>query len=417
MAGKNTSGEKVRLTRAVVTKLNPDPDGKQKYYYDLSVSGLCVCVNPSGTKTWYLYRKFHGRPVRLKLGRFPDVGPEQARNLATEAAGRMAGGQDVQNERIQRRKTQLTWSDLFVRYLEEHAKVHKKTWDEDEAIERRYLSDWSAKPISSFSRTVVAEKHREVGKDTPTAANRMLSLVSKVFAFADEAGLWDKVNPASRIRKFREISRDRFVTAEEMPKLLAAIRKYQKATIRDFLLICLFTGARRANVMQMQWRQLDLKTGIWRIPDTKSGDPVILPLPDEAQKILSERKKICDAEEEAGKEPSPWVFSSRGKSGHLVEPKTAWATITASIGIKDLKIHDLRRTLGSWQAMAGVSLPIIGKSLGHRTTSATAIYARINLDSVRSSVGSAVKSMIDTIPKTTTSRGAKQLPTNPEKQS
>jgi len=63
-------------------------------------------------------------------------------------------------------------------------------------------------------------------------------------------------------------------------------------------------------------------------------------------------------------------------------------------GLKDLKIHDLRRTLGSWQAAAGVSLPIIGKSLGHRTTTATAIYARMNLDPVRESVSAAVTAMM-----------------------
>ena len=77
-----------------------------------------------------------------------------------------------------------------------------------------------------------------------------------------------------------------------------------------------------------------------------------------------------------------------------MEPKTAWKRIIARAGIKDLRIHDLRRTLGSWQAAAGSSLPIIGKSLGHKSLGATQIYARLNLDPVRASVNKATEAML-----------------------
>ena len=60
----------------------------------------------------------------------------------------------------------------------------------------------------------------------------------------------------------------------------------------------------------------------------------------------------------------------------------------------DLRIHDLRRTLGSWQAATGASLPIIGKSLGHKSLAATQIYARLNLDPVRASVSKATDAML-----------------------
>lgn len=378
--------DKIKLTKAAIEKLSHPLSGRI-FVYDSTITGLCICLTNTGTKTWYLYRKMNGKPVRLKLGRFPEVTVEAAKNLATEAAGRMAGGEDIQAARVAKRKKEITWGDLFAKYLEEYAKMRKKTWREDEANNTRNLKDWAERPLSSFSRPIIAEKHRQIGATgATTTANRILSLVSKVFSFADEAGLWDKRNPCKGIKKFKEVERDRFVQPNEMPVLLLQIQKYPNPTLRDYFLICLLTGARRANVFTMKWVDVDLQQGIWRIPDTKSGQSVRIALAPEAQKILCNRKKIC--------ENSEYVFPGRYGKSHLKEPKKAWAKILENSGLKDLKIHDLRRTLGSWQAAAGVSLPIIGKSLGHRTTTATAIYARMNLDPVRESVSAAVTAMM-----------------------
>lgn len=378
--------EKVKLTKAVIEKLVPPSSGRV-FLYDSSIVGLCICLTNTGTKTWYLYKKMNGKPVRLKLGRWPAVTVEAAKTLAMEAAGRMARGEDIQAARAAKRQKETTWGELFAKYLEEHAKIHKKTWREDEANNRRNLADWTERPLSSFSRPVIAEKHRQIAAGgATTTANRILSLVSKVFSFADEAGLWVERNPCKGIKKFKEVERDRFVQPNEMPVLLLQIQKYPNETLRDYFLICLLTGARRANVFTMKWVDVDLQQGIWRIPDTKSGEAVRIALAPEAQKILCDRKKNC--------ERSEYVFPGRYGKSHLKEPKKAWAKILEQSGLKDLKIHDLRRTLGSWQAAAGVSLITIGKSLGHRTTTATAIYARMNLDPVRESVSAAVTAMM-----------------------
>ncbi len=59
-----------------------------------------------------------------------------------------------------------------------------------------------------------------------------------------------------------------------------------------------------------------------------------------------------------------------------------------------MRIHDLRRTLGSWQAKTGASMAIIGKSLNHKSQSTTAIYARLDLDPVRRSVNTSTSAMM-----------------------
>jgi integrase len=392
------SGEKIRLTKAIIEKTPLPLSGRQFLYDAGGVVGLCLCLTSQGTKTWYLYRKINGKPVRLKLGRFPELSVEAARLVAAGKVGKIVSGEDPRAEEREKDKKQtagkvegIRWSELFAKYLEQHAKVHKKTWKEDEALDRRYLVDWQELDISTISRPIVFAKHREIGANASTAANRLLSLISKVFNFAEEIGIWEKSNPCRTVKKFKEISRDRFVSELEMPRLLQAIQGYSDQTLSRFFLICLMTGARRANVLAMRWKELGKDFGTWQIPDTKSGQPVVLPLADHAQKILCEQRNLCAQDFP----DSEFVFPGTGKTGHLVEPKKAWQSILKAAGLAGIKIHDLRRTLGSWQAIAGVSLPVIGKSLGHKTTSATAIYARLSLEPVRDAVDGVVRKMFD----------------------
>ena len=91
---------------------------------------------------------------------------------------------------------------------------------------------------------------------------------------------------------------------------------------------------------------------------------------------------------------SEFVFPGTGKNGHLAEPRKGWERILKRAGIADLRIHDLRRTLGSWQAKTGASLAIIGKSLNHKHQNTTAIYARLDLDPVRASINTATNAML-----------------------
>lgn len=76
------------------------------------------------------------------------------------------------------------------------------------------------------------------------------------------------------------------------------------------------------------------------------------------------------------------------------------------VRIQNLCIHDLRRTLGSWQAKTGASMAIIGKSLNHKSQQTTAIYARLDLDPVRQSVNTATTAMLD-------AAGVKRQPPSP----
>jgi integrase len=224
----------------------------------------------------------------------------------------------------------------------------------------------------------------KIGKEKGQyAANRVRSLISSMFNRANKMNLWEGKNPVLGVKKFKEKSRERFLGTEEVGSFLEALEQEVSPT-RDFFYIALFTGVRKSNILSMRWEDINFEEALWTIPETKNGEALSVPLTDEVIHVLSARER---------NQESPYVFPGKGKTGHLIETKSVWNRVLQRAGIKDVRIHDLRRTFGSWQAIAGSSTTIIGKSLGHKNVQTTAIYARLNMDSVRNSAKRAVQEM------------------------
>lgn len=375
---------KFNFTKAALTEAPLPEKGKLSYLKDLREPGLEMIVTSGGAKTFYLYRKINGRPERVKLGRFPDMSVENARKAAQRSKGLIAEGVNP-NEEKRRVRDEHTFKELFDEYMERYSKVHKRSWVYDEREVNKHLSHWFKRKISSITKDEVARLHGKLGKESGIyQANRILERVRGIFNKAIEWG-WRGENPAKGIKKFKERSRDRFLNGTEMPRFLKALEMEENETARDFFKILLMTGVRKSNALTMRWEEVSFEDKTWRIPETKNGDPLTIPLNDHVIELLKERKL---------KSLSPWVFEGDGKAGHLNDPKKAWARILARAEIEDLRMHDLRRTFGSWQAALGANGYIIGKSLGHKSQQSTAIYARLNLDPVRESADKAVEAML-----------------------
>ncbi|SFO38822.1 tyrosine-type recombinase/integrase [Nitrosospira briensis] len=375
---------KLNFTKAAIDGL-PIPEKGWAYHYDLKVQGLGIGIGKTGKKTFILYRKINGTPERLTLGRYPDLTIEQARGKASEINAAIANGSNPADAK-RGRVAELTFGELFSQYIERHAKQHKRTWAEDKQRFEQYLQrPLAKKKLGLVDRQLVASIHSEITfVGHPVVANRVLALVSSVYGWAISAGLVE-VNPITGIKRNREKSRDRFLQSDELPRFFKAVAEEENATMRDYFLLSLLTGARRANVLAMRWSEVNFDRAEWRIKETKNGTPQTVTLSPEAIEILRNRLPS---------EATSYVFPGSGKSGHLAEPKKGWQRILARAGISDLRIHDLRRTLGSWQAKQGASLAIIGKSLNHKNQNTTAIYARLDLDPVRNSVNTATSAMM-----------------------
>lgn len=381
--------EQINFTKANIEALVPPPLGKRKYYRDTKVRGLEVCVLANGKKTFYLCRWAAGKSQRIRLGPFPDLTIEQARRRAEEENATLAQGGDPAADRAKKR-AEWTFGDLFKWYLEHHAKLRKRSWEKDEANYNNHLSDLARLPASKVTRSVVRQKHEAIGKNAgPYAANRVLSLVSAVFSKAIDHEKFDGANPARGVEAFPEQSRDRRLTAAEVPRLLKAIQEEKSETLRDFIYMLLFTGARRSNVLTMRWEEIDFDAATWRIPQTKSGRPQFVPLEETEMTILKARRKVAEG---------PWVFPGRSDNatGHITRPEHGWERILDRAKIDDLRLHDLRRSLGSWMVDTGASLPVIGQALHHQSQATTAIYARLSLDPVREAKSKAIGALMET---------------------
>jgi integrase len=215
---------------------------------------------------------------------------------------------------------------------------------------------------------------------TPIVANRVVALCSKMFSLADEWGLIPaNSNPAAKIKKFKEIARERFLSTEELQRLGAALDDAAGAhpNVVAIIRLLLLTGARLSEISTLRWTFVDFERSCVRLPDSKTGAKVVR-LGAPALAILSAMPRI-----------SEFVFPGRAVRSGRAAPisksciEHVWWNIRARAGVSDLRLHDLRHAYASAAAMGGMSLPMIGQLLGHRQASTTARYAHFAADPVQ----------------------------------
>jgi Arm DNA-binding domain/Phage integrase family len=286
------AGHKINFTRASVNQLPAALAGKRVTWHDSQISGLQISVTDKGSKSFFVRRKVRGRSERFHLGRYPDLTIEQARRRAQETIGQVASGRQAADIRGNR-SAHAMLGQLFDLYIESYAKPHKKTWKLDAAQFRLYLVKLRGRRLDSISREEIVKLHAAIGSDHGQyAANRLLSLLSKLFNFAIEMKLLTVANPVAGIRRFRERARERFLRPEELPRFVKALEQEPNATARDFFWIALLTGQRMSNVLGMRWAEIDLVRAEWRIPETKNGTLHTVPLPSQAMAILVIRRQM-----------------------------------------------------------------------------------------------------------------------------
>lgn len=379
---------KLKFTKRTIEAIAPPASGRE-YHHDLGQDNLAICVSSAGTRTYYRVGRVGGRPVRVPVGKFPDLSVEQARKIVRRMNGEIASGKDPHADR-QASRHEPTLGDLWDCWWN-HAQAHKrpKSQAEDKRQWVTFLEGWRNRRLSSITRKEVAALHQRMGRDNGRySANRVLSLLSAMWTEGRRAGLCEGDSPAKDIRRFHEEKRDRWLDGDELRRLLGALAE-EETDVRDFFVVALLTGARRSNVQAMKWADLDLDLCLWTITaaDAKAGEPMVIPLVKPAVEILRARADQADG--------CPWVFPGRGRLGHMVEPKRAWNRIRERAELPDVRIHDLRRTMGSWLATAGTSLQVIGKALGHRDLKSTATYARLGTEPVREATEKAAAKMLE----------------------
>ena len=368
--------------------------GKRATYYDTDVPKLSLRVTASGSKSFYVVKRASGEMVWLKLGTFPDMTVELARKAALTALSAFANNENPAEVR-RANKIEPTFAELFNEYGERHG-IKKKSWATDKSLYANHLQPLGSLKITAIKREALSRilSNMEKAGLAGSSINGVRALVSSIYGRAIEWG-YATFNPVIGIKTRAKVKRDRFLQADELPRFFQSLAVESNETLRDYIFLALLTGARRANLLAMKWSEINLDEFVWRIPLTKNGTPQNVTLSPEAVTILNARKEAADKK-------AIFVFPGAGASGHIEEPKKGVIRVMERAGIpygrkteNGVTLHDLRRTLGSWQAKTGASLAIIGKSLNHQSQQTTMIYARLDLDPVRASVNAATSAMME----------------------
>lgn len=324
---------------------------------------------------------------------------ETARSKARRFIDKLASAENPAEAR-RLAKNELAMEELFNLYLADRKKAGKRSIKAMLEIWELYLGElpkaprkkhgrervkpsegvnWSKKKLSEITTQRINTLHaRIVAAGKAITANRVHELLRAVFGFAMRQK-YIKDNPAEGITPAAERDRSRFLGKDELPRFIAALeQEYQPW--RDYFIVLLYVGYRRAAIAAMAWRDIDLETGTWMVPGerAKNGDPIVLPVTGAA--LITLRRRWRD------RESTKWVFPGGGKDGHVTSPTKAWTRVVTRAQLDDVRIHDLRRTLGSWLAMSGASLPAIGRALGHKDPRSTQVYARWQAGAVTATV-------------------------------
>lgn len=378
------------------------PSRGQRFLRDAKAQGLALRISRGGAKSWVWEGRVRGRVRRITLGHHPALSLPQARTKALAMSAAVADGRDPAAERA-RERGELTFGAFAKTYLERHATPHKRSADEDKRMLRDVVpgkeeedkerkpapipATWKNRRLSDISHAEVTQLHGRLQRDRgPYAANRVLALLRTLFNLAKRWGTLIADNPTTGVRMFREEKRDRFLNPDELKRALVAIDGEPDWRWKAYFKLALLLGPRRSELLSARWVDIDLQTRIWRLPTTKAGRSHLLPLPTPAVTIL---------ESLPSRGQSEWLFpSTRAASGHLEEPRKVWQRIRSQADVKDVRVHDLRRTLGSWLAANSYGLPLIGRVLNHSQPSATAVYARLDLEPVRAALEANAQAML-----------------------
>jgi len=404
------------------------PVAGERLVYDTICPQLAVRLRPGGrTYIVVMWDKQRQRKAARTLGKTDKLTPEQARRQAQALVADVGNGVDIRKPAVD----SLTLAELINKWHVEKAR-NVRTADELKTKALHYLGKLAFRRVGEVTRQDIGTIHSHIATvarkrvrrregdavrfvDTgpaglPATADKWRAVLHSVFVWGMSKGLVAE-NPAAGIEAAfdaKGAQRSNYLRGDELLRFWKALGADPDADARDAFLLLLHTAQRRGNVLGMRWQAVDLEAALWTISaaDTKQRKVQTVPLTAQAREILARRF------ESAGTE---WVFpATRGTGPNKDEigpmnetrMRDAWLRICAAADIKDLRIHDLRHTSGSWLARLGSGTAVRQRALGHSTPAMAARYAHLENDQV----SDAMQRMGDAIEAAATKPAAKVRP-------
>jgi integrase len=372
---------RTKLTDTGIKRL-PMPASDNAVTWDTAVIGFGVRVTAAGHRSFVLnYRTYAGRQRRYTIGSFPDWSVAGAREEARRLKRLIDQGSDPLAE-IAAERSAPTVNELIDRFVEEHLprKRSKTQSDYRRMIELHIRPALGREKVAAITWANIDALHRKITKaGSPVAANRVVSVVKKMFALAVRWRMRVD-NPAKGIEFNTEHKRRRYPAPDELRRLGDALDQHPDQQAADIFRLCLLTGCRVGEAMAARFDAINLVSGVWTKPGstTKQQTTHSAPLSAPARKLLDALRRRTNSE---------WVFPSADSvAGHRVSIQKSWRAICRAAGIVGLRVHDLRHGFASQLVSTGASLPLIGSLLGHSSPTTTARYAHLFDDPQREAV-------------------------------
>jgi integrase len=355
----------------------PLPSGKQREnYYDTECPGLCLEVRPN-KRTYHLrYRNQRGKWVQRLIADVRTVKLTEMREHAAKLRGQIALGDDPFEK-----QESLKHVPRFRQFVEEHylpyAKSYKRSWDTDETLLRLHIlpriGRFYMDEITRGHITSLLSEHRKT--HAPASTNRVLILIRFIYncAIKWETHGVDK-NPTSKIEQFPvNNKRERYLTDEEAKRLFKALEASEAVMLKYIIAMLLLTGARKGEVLNAQWSDIDTSMRLWRIERNKTGKTRHVPLSDSALRLLSQVPRY---------EGCPYVFPNPATRQPYNDVFGSWKRARERAGLEDVRMHDLRHSFASFLINGGRSIYEVQRILGHTQITTTQRYSHLSHDSL-----------------------------------
>ena len=359
-------------------------------YWDRELLGFGVRVYPSGARVYVVQTRAGGRSKRVTVGRHGVIAASLARRRAALIIARIKAGEDPVPARAEwRGETRATVAELADRFLREHVAVRCKPWTMMSyrgALKGWILPSLGSMQVREVEREHVAALHHRL-RGIPYRANQVLAILNRMFSLAEAWGMRKEgTHPCRSIRRYREQSRERFLSEEEFRRLGRVLEEVEaegraarsgsvRASAVAAIRLLMLTGCRRDEILTLKWQDVDLGAGELHLRDSKTGARDI-PLPRAAAELLAGLPRMPG---------NPWVIPGRKPEGRLSNLNDHWQRIRKRAGLEGVRIHDLRHSFASRALALGESLPTIGRLLGHGQVTTTARYAHLARDAVKES--------------------------------
>jgi integrase len=361
----------------------PIPARRNQVHYTGEIPGFGVRVTDAGAKSFVLnYRTKGGRERRFTIGQVQAWTMTAARQKAKELRRVIDDGGDPLAD-LEGQRQAPTVADLCERAMKEHFSRKSSDYaaDAQRIIDKYILPALRHHKVADVSFSDTSALHHKVSEDGGKyRANRTLSALSKMMSLSIRWGMRTD-NPCSHVERNLEEKRERFLSADELGRLMKVLVEFEDRPAANAFMLLLLTGARCGEVLGAKWEQFDLAAGVWTKPasTTKQRKLHRVPLSPQALELVRAL---------AVSRTSDYLFPGRWSS-HTVDLKYRWNEVRRRAGLEDFRLHDLRHSYASILASRGLSLSIIGGLLGHSDVKTTARYAHLLDDTLRAATATA----------------------------